>query len=340
MNHCVGGVSTQTKILEKQLDVATRKVEGGKEGFAEQLRSIYDRSKVLGKPTNHLASKFWSVYKTVEDKAFACFRRDLSLGPLYRCMNELHEYAKVENQVIYADGATETVIAEREKVLLAAKNLVKHQCMIIVENASNWNIEASSFMTVGVLEMSDRHNDWSNLRKFTFRSPIGGRQSYSLQPGANEAMPKQHPFYWTLASGVSPDSSLPLWINNITGRSMHSKKNPDLPPISWTNLSPDDWMTIVNSILLLAHNTHFAQNFGREANELDLIKAFGISLGRGGDVRKKYLSGEYIDGVFTPSDPTKYSLVRQVEMPESPADEQHWGHLAWMFCQFKQDLEG
>lgn len=254
-------------------------------------------------------------------------------------MNELHEYAKVENQVIYADGDTETVITELEKVLLAAKNLLKHQCTIIVENASNWNIEASSFMTVGVLQMSDRHNAGQPSQIY-FRSPTGGRQSYSLQPGAKDAMPKQHPFYWTLPSGYSPDSSLPLWINSITGRSMHSKKNPDLPPISWTNLSPDDWMTIVNSILLLAHNAHFAQNFGREANELDLIKAFGFPLGRGRDVRKQYLSGEYIDGVFTPSDPTKYSLVRQVEMPESPADEQHWGHLAWMFCQFKQDLEG
>jgi GTPase Era involved in 16S rRNA processing len=339
LNHCVGGVDTQMKILETQLDVAIRKVERGEEGIAVQLRSIYDRSKVLGKPTNHLTSTFWSVYKTVEDKAFASFRQNLSLGPLHRCMNELHKYAKVENQIIHADGATVTAIAEREKVLLAAKNLVKHQCMIIVENASNWSIEASSFMTVGVLEISGRHND-GRTSQISFRSPIGGRQSCSLQPGASEAMPKQHPFYWKLASGVAPDSSLPMWINNFTGRNMHSKKNPDLPPISWTNLSPDDWMTIANSILILLHNTHFAQNFGREANELDLMKAFGMSLGRGGDVRKNYLAGAYVNGVFTPSDPTKYSLVRQVEMPVSPADEQHWGHLAWMFCQFKQDLEG
>eukprot|EP00544_Gedaniella_sp_CCMP2646_P015827 CAMPEP_0202486258 /NCGR_PEP_ID=MMETSP1361-20130828/4862_1 /ASSEMBLY_ACC=CAM_ASM_000849 /TAXON_ID=210615 /ORGANISM="Staurosira complex sp., Strain CCMP2646" /LENGTH=781 /DNA_ID=CAMNT_0049115339 /DNA_START=490 /DNA_END=2835 /DNA_ORIENTATION=+ len=338
LDHCVGGITTQTKILEMQLDVATGKVERGEEGIAEQLRSIYDRSKVLGKPTNHLTSTFWSVYKTVEDKAFASFRQNLRLGPLHRCMNELHKYAKVENQVIYADGATETAIAEREKVLVAAKNLVKHQCMIIVENASNWSIEASSFMTVGVLEISGRHND-GRSSQISFRSPIGGRQSYSLQPGASEAMPQQHPFYWKLASGVAPDSSLPMWINNFTGRIMHSKKNPDLPPIYWTNLSPDDWMTIANSILILLHNTHFAQNFGREANELDLMKAFGISLGRGSDVRKNYLAGAYVDGVFNPNDPTKYSLVRQVEMPVSPADEQHWGHLAWMFCQFKQDLE-
>ena len=343
LNHFVGGVSTQTKILEKQLDVATSKVEGGKEGIAEQLRSIYHRSKVLGKPTNHLASNFWSVYKTVEDKAFACFRCDLSLGPLYCCMKELREYAKMENQVIYADGATETVTTEHEKVLLAAKNLVKHQCMIIVENVLNWNIKASSFMTVGVLEVTRRCNTGRPLQ-ISFRPPIGGHQSYSLQPGANEAMPKQHPFYWMLASDILPGSSLPRWTNTITGRSIYSKKNPDLPPISWTNLSPDDWMTIANSILLLLHDTHFAQNFGPEANELDLIKAqaFGMSLRTGGvdDVRKKYLAGVYVDGAFTPSDPTKYSLVRQVEIPESLADEQHWGHLAWMFCQFKQDLEG
>lgn len=349
LDHFVGGVDTQTEVLERQLNVATRKVKGGKEGLAQQLHAIYERSKVLGKPTGLLVSQFWSAYQMIEDDAFTCFKKDLSLAPLYRCMRELIDYAKGESHVLYAGGSigiketANAVATEHAKVSAAAINLVRCQCMIIVEKASNWNVEDSSFMTVGVMQRVQRGSS-GPPSQITLTPPGGRRQSYSLQPGATgKAPPTQHPFYWTTARTTFADGTSQVWINSLTGRSVTSKKNPDLPQLTWNNLSPDDWVTIMNSILLMAHDKHFAVSFGPEMNEFDLHKADKLSLqsmGRTRDVRKEYMAGGYVKGVFVPTDPTKYSLLRQVEMPESPANEEHWGHLAWMFCQFKRGLEG
>jgi hypothetical protein len=52
-----------------------------------------------------------------------------------------------------------------------------------------------------------------------------------------------------------------------------------------------------------------------------------------------YIGGSYSNGVFKPNDETKYGLVMQIETPEKLSNPEHWGHLAWKFCQFMDKMQ-
>lgn len=337
LTHFVGGEDTQTNILLRQIDVATHRIRGTMRDIAGQLRLVYEISKAVGKPTDHLKSQFWMMYAALEKNAFASLQRDMSLDALHHCMDELIGYSNEQNKVLYMDGTTGTSNTEEAKVIATMKELVKHQVLTLLQKRSEWKIEGASFLTtpskIGVGRSREGH-----VTSVRCESPIGARTSYNVAGG--QMPPASNPFYWTRAQPAAIASPKVLWFNSVTGASVKSTNNPDLPQPTWSNLSPDDWIMIVNSITLLVHDQHFSESFGRELNELELLKAEVMPFVQNAfmQTRKDFLSGEYSDGKFTPEDPTKYSLVRQIRIPESPADPAHWGHLAWKFCQFKKSL--
>ena len=337
LTHFLGGKDTQTKILMRQIDVATRRLRGTMRGIAGQLRSIYEMSKVVGKPTDDLKSQFWILYEIVEKDAFVSLQCNMSLDALHHCMDELVDYTKDQNKVLYTDGTAETSKAENARVVAKMKELVKRQYRTVVQERSKWKIEGSSFLATpgDVPRLYKGRTSHDNCRL-----PTGGKVSFTVVPGSQRP-PESNPFFWTRGMPTATATSEHLWSNNVTGAVVTSTKNPDLPQPIWSNLSPDDWMTMANSILILVHEQHFSENFGPELSELELLKAEVVPFVQNSymQIRKDYLSGEYFDGVFTPKDPTKYSLVRQIRIPESPADQEHWGHLAWKFCQFKKSVE-
>ena len=58
---------------------------------------------------------------------------------------------------------------------------------------------------------------------------------------------------------------------------------------------------------------------------------------------RKYLQyerGTYDDnGVFTPANKGEYKRVLHIKVPASPSDPLHWGHLAWLFCEYMESFE-
>lgn len=44
-------------------------------------------------------------------------------------------------------------------------------------------------------------------------------------------------------------------------------------------------------------------------------------------------------GDFTPLHPDEYKKVAHVKMPRRLSDPNHWGHLAWKFCEFMDALK-
>jgi len=343
----VGGVDTQTNILKKQVDIATKKMRGTKSGIPSQLRAIYERSKVLGKPTDHLKSEFWAFFQLIEKDAFASFEGEMSLVGLHHCMDELIDYASDENSVLHTEESGTGEKEEIEKVLVTMMELIKHQYRIILQQRSRWQIRSSSFVNTDIIEVTQRSNDGSPYRIMR-NNPFGGnyQSSQILDPTSGVHGPTDsNPFYWRNenANVLGPSyGSLDQWTNIVSGKVVKSMKNPDLPRPTWSNLSPDDWMTIVNSFSVLMYEKHFAENFGPEWNELDMMKTeitlLLASDARSMQIRKDYLSGAFVKGIFTPKDKTKYSLVRQIELPESLANPEHWAHLAWKYCQFKKRL--
>jgi hypothetical protein len=96
----------------------------------------------------------------------------------------------------------------------------------------------------------------------------------------------------------------------------------------------------MRSLLLLAYNKQFCEHFGQEIVMLERTICHGNAakaLKNSGTV-DQYISGSYSNGVFKPDDETKYGLVMQIEMPKELSDPEHWGHLAWKFCEFMEKM--
>jgi signal recognition particle receptor subunit beta len=90
--------------------------------------------------------------------------------------------------------------------------------------------------------------------------------------------------------------------------------------ITWESISLDDWTTILDSILLLSCDRSFCEEFGKE--QIDMQKV----------VRKiSYMQAGRAAACVT---------APMVTVPESPADKDHWGHLIWMFCNFREEVAG
>lgn len=334
---CIGGKSNQARILQKQLDVAVKKLSS-KDCLAQQLLGIFERSKVLKKRTDHLRGRFWSLYSDMEKEAKAQLLNNMDLKGLHFCMDQLTCYLADLNSVLHA-GNADALNKEESRVLKRMKGLVSYQCGKIFERHSSWRVCDSSMMKTPL------KYEWKGLSGYYKQG--NSRTSYT-----KSNPPPPGPLDWSEVDRPSgnaevPSSSVKKWKNDFTGEIMESERAPGLDPACWGNLSPDDWITIADSITLLVYDRNFGENFGRERNQLGELKMkvapfLGCYYGHSNEVQKRteYTAGDYDDaGVFKPKDSVKFDLVKQIKIPETPADSNHWGHLAWKFCLFMDSRE-
>jgi hypothetical protein len=95
----------------------------------------------------------------------------------------------------------------------------------------------------------------------------------------------------------------------------HSSRHGHLP--TWESISLDDWTTILDSILLLSCRRSFCEEFGKEYIEMHKVIR---------NISSQMQTGRAAACVTPP----------MVTVPESPANKNHWGHLIWMFCNFRE----
>jgi hypothetical protein len=88
---------------------------------------------------------------------------------------------------------------------------------------------------------------------------------------------------------------------------------------TWESISLEDWTNILESILLLSGGQSFCEEFGKETIDMRIV------------VRK----------IWTHTQARRACAIAPVVIvPESLADKDHWGHLVWMFCNFKKEVHG
>jgi hypothetical protein len=114
--------------------------------------------------------------------------------------------------------------------------------------------------------------------------------------------------------------------------------------LTWENLTYQDWVTILSSLLLVSHNPNFYERFGNEKIRLEFLLQRHSLFANGLATRKTYAEqvalfnvpimtdGDYVDGTFVPNDPLMYSYVYQIFNPQVVSDPSHWGHLVWKCC--------
>lgn len=119
---------------------------------------------------------------------------------------------------------------------------------------------------------------------------------------------------------------------------------------SWSHMSSKDWFSVVKSMLLPCHGNAMAKAFSREIVELEWVACHG-AFSKPDDYcfvckttssncvkplqeYRRYMDGSYQEGKFTPLDNAKYQRAVQIQVPDGISDPAHWGHVAWLFCQY------
>ena len=111
---------------------------------------------------------------------------------------------------------------------------------------------------------------------------------------------------------------------------------------NWSHISPNDWGTIIGSLLLASSDRYFYESFGRE--KIALERARYVSTDRcpsshpdidfmakdGCPSLHHALDGTYENGRFRPEYRQTFDcVVRFDDVPENMSDPRHWGHIAY-----------
>ena len=82
----------QTKMIEKQLEIALKKLSPSSNDLLGQLRTIHSIRVALNQPVDSLHDKVWSVYKKIEDNAFVKLEQSPNLSVLASPIAQLADY--------------------------------------------------------------------------------------------------------------------------------------------------------------------------------------------------------------------------------------------------------
>ena len=340
LNSLLGGKKNQESMIEKQLEVALKKLSVPN-GMSHQLCVIYDQYVALGKPTGHIQDRFWSLFAQYHKDAFTQFHMDPDkITSMHITMKELVEYANGLHNKLHS-ATSENEKEEKDRIVAAMKNIIRQQCNVIIEKESSWTIQyqKSQYGTNpwdSSWSWDSRYNAWRNSKSSETRH---GTQS--VHPDGDL------PEHWKW-NEVNND-----WYNRFTNqkKSGTEDKNP-APALAWGGMSPRDWSTAISSILLLSHNKYFYESFGKEIADLEWlartgkfsdldfcynckISSCGCSIRPGREI-EKMAQGSYALGIFTPNNQENYDKVVRIQIPNSLNDPTHWGSLARMFCEFME----
>ena len=85
----------------------------------------------------------------------------------------------------------------------------------------------------------------------------------------------------------------------------------------------------------MIHNKYFCKYFGAEIAGIDWIRQNPNKIDeKQWDDIEEYTKGSRIDGKFVPAGSKYYEYAVHVKVPESMESPMHWGHVAWMFCEY------
>ena len=359
LQYFLGGKETQEKLIEKQLDVALSKMSiGNNDGqlFTDKLIAVFDRSKALGKDTSSLVPKFWALYEDLKAEAFAKLEcNPLNVTALDEPMKELIKYAQnLQNKLIQCHPEIAQDESE-QKVIASMKDLIKHQMALIIENAGKWTPQIPTLWGALPNHIYPENWVWNESAGQWHNSKYSSSYSNQYFCGPQDTYPAD-----LLESSWAYDIASQKWKSKYSNKEVEGagNENPATGPFpglsNWPGMSPKDWSTVVGSIMLLSSRKVFCDTFGQEIIDLEWMarhsnfskpttycfKCNGTSCGCNKLLQtyRDYAAGTYINGVFTPNVKFRYDRAVQIKVPDSPSDPSHWGHLAWLFCEYMESV--
>jgi hypothetical protein len=325
LNQHVGGSKVQLDIIQKQISVALKHVKILNVTTVDEICKIIKMSECLGLVDMQFHNHFWDAYKSYMEKSIEIYKSSMDHRVFDVAMTQLVQYDSLLRQV----GAAES---EHRKVVDEMVCLVRVQIKELVKYADLWPTGFS---------LDESKIDYQNIYYDNDKQkwcPVSFCHIHIIRNG-----PKFHPLYnnshhWECVSSGS-------WRNKYSLKTIKSTNNPVSTKEVWYDLSLLDFKIAFDSILVLLYHKAFCLNFGRERIRMEAIvnkynnmkDSFEKNFDETSPTMFDCVAGTYDDdGELVPKNLDRYNIFVHFKMPEHLSDPSHWGHLAWIFCEFME----
>lgn len=280
-------------------------------GYYDRLVSIYRQSLVLDKPTSHLKETFWALYSKSYHEAYAKFEK--SPSHIATMHGPLQVLMQYASELHEELHRTGEAVNEKEE---DAKKILA-------------SMKSAIKQQYGLIV--EKAHQWKKSRE-----QRGGK-----------APTHNLPEHWKWIENRSQ------WKNTRTGLvvSGNEDENPGFRLTSWDDMSPRDWISVIDSIMLMSYNKYFCENFGAEIAELKWLDRTGkfidfhyASSSAKYDVIEAANSDDELDRMLNSElaekdDSNQMTNAMRISVPDSPSDAKHWGHMTWLFGEFMNEQE-
>ena len=280
-------------------------------GYYDRLVSIYRQSLVLDRPTSHLKETFWALYSKSYHEAYAKFEKSPS--------HVATMHGPLQVLMRYASELHEELHRSGE---------------------AGDEKEEDAKKIVALMKSAIKQQCGLIVKKAC-------QWKKSREQRGGKALNHNLPEHWKWLKNRSQ------WKNTCTGLVVpgNEDENPGFCLTSWDDMTPRDWITVIDSIMLMSYNKYFCENFGAEIVELKWLDRTGkfvdlhnaassnrfdcIAAANSDDELDRMLNSEL--AAKDNSDPM--ANTTRISVPDSPSDAKHWGHMIWLFVEFMNEQE-
>lgn len=305
--------STQDIAFEKEVgDIRFESL--GEEEISEWISTWVDRLHSIGrlKDTIVLRKKFWEFFTKCEDESFEKhLERHVDPTAIGRPFVQLENYHKLLSECWTSEFKGESV-----RVVDAMKGLLRRQLNFVLKKLEAWSFESYCENTGGEKTTISDDSLWDCGRC---------NKKYCGRPGRDHRF--DHLAYSTCG-----------------GKFCFGWKEGWITPkaTKWSNLSPNDWILILESFSLVWNSSHFVEDFGRyklkfEAALTHLRYAVATFYGMNFDIGTASNTSDCLC-LYAYKDQIKQntaSFASALNNPDSLVDPSHWGFLAWKYINFR-----
>jgi len=301
----IGGDARQQEVLRRQFDVdleTLRWDDFSTEPLSKSVFEAFQRCKTIGRADfDTLQEAFWLAYHSGEDCVFEnILEKEVSPASMERLFLELEKYYDLTLVLQWTEESIRTAGA--------MKKLLCRQLRIVLKKLESWSFE-------------------------DYCIAAGGTENRGYIIRCQQCFLRD----WQFCNCVARKDAK-YFICSKSPTAMEWKNGWSHPEhITWCNLSPHDWIVILNSISLVWNQSSFIEHFGAEKVALNeaLMEFNGTFVSRFGmyvdPANAEELNRICLKGFHDEMKRDKSSLKPRIKMPSSLVDPSHWGFLSWKY---------
>ncbi|CAB9524532.1 expressed unknown protein [Seminavis robusta] len=322
---CIGDKQQQTLHIEHQVKVALERMKQASPGsdLGTELITAYTKLEAIGRPVSHLPKAFWASFDRLKNEAFNDFKTNNSPASFTQPIGQLCNYHRALQALQWPN--------EMEKVAKNAKALAVECAVLVIESDKFSQLsESDQSLIVGSMLLSSSETAF-NLHFGFLRLYLESKRPYASGRVCTHR-PSGRECYFQQCNGRL--STCPSSYGN--GVELCGSCSRYWIMIDFKHANENCPYCLIRG----------SGNWPLSAAKKDGVGLHSVRCNSGctrtfvffpptfRDVKMKAEGGQLV-----PVDENVYKKAVTVDVPDSPEDPNHFGHVLWKCCQLLQKAE-